>query len=55
MNRAFLIILAPALLVAATFIAFGWGYRVSLRAGVIVLAVAAAAYLLRRAWQRKAA
>jgi len=55
MNRAFLIILAPALLVAMTFLAMGWGYRVSVRAGVIVLAVAAAAHLLRRAWQKKPA
>ena len=48
MNRAFLIILAPALLVAALFLGLGWGLRVSLPGGLAVLGIGAVAYLLRQ-------
>ena len=48
MNRAFLIILVPAALVAAAFLGVGWGYTVSLSAGLAVLALAGGAFLLRR-------
>jgi len=39
MNRAFLIILAPALLVALVYLAAGWGWRVSLPVGIGALAL----------------
>jgi hypothetical protein len=52
MNRAFLIILAPTLLVAAAFLAVGWGITVSLPAGLGVLGLAGVAYLLRRLGRR---
>jgi membrane protein implicated in regulation of membrane protease activity len=55
MNRAFLIILAPAALVAAAFLGLGWGYTVSLPAGLVVLALASGAFLLRRRKVRLAA
>lgn len=48
MNRAFLIILAPAVLVAMIAMAIGRGLRVSALAGMVLLGVAA----LVGAWRR---
>jgi len=47
MNRAFLIILAPGFLVALLYLAMGWGWRVSLPAGGLALALAGTFVLLR--------
>jgi membrane protein implicated in regulation of membrane protease activity len=46
MNRAFLIIIAPALFVALLYLGMGTRFRVPLTAGVALLAVATVAYLL---------
>ena len=48
MNRAFLLIFAPALLVALAYLGIGWNLRVSLSLGVALLAVAGGALLWRR-------
>ena len=39
MNKAFLIILVPAILVALWWLTVGWGTRVSLPVGVVMMAV----------------
>jgi FtsH-binding integral membrane protein len=39
MNKAFLIILVPAILVALWWLTIGWGTRVSLPVGVVMMAV----------------
>lgn len=39
MNRALLLILAPALLVALVYLAAGWGWRVSLPVAIGALAL----------------
>ncbi len=48
MNRAFLIILAPALLVFLLALGLGWGLRVSWPVGVLLLVIACVALLIRR-------
>lgn len=48
MNRAFLMIVAPALLVALVYLGFGWGLRVAWPVGVVLLAVGGVALLWRR-------
>ena len=48
MNRAFLIILAPALLVALLYLGFGWDLRISLPLGLVLLVAAAGVLLWRR-------
>jgi hypothetical protein len=50
MNRAFLIIAAPALVVSLVFITFGWGFRVSVPAGIAVLVLASIGLLI---WRRR--
>lgn len=55
MNRAFLIILAPALLVFVVSLGLGWGLLVSLRVGIALLLVAGVALLVRRRRGRPAA
>lgn len=47
MNRAFLLILAPALFVAACFLAVGWGVVAPLLPGVLLLALAGAALVVK--------
>ena len=51
MNRAFLLVFAPALLVALAYLGIGWNLRVSLALGVALLAVAGGALLWRR-WRQ---
>jgi len=48
MNRGFLIILAPGLLVALLYLGFGWDLRVSWPAALVVLVLAGGALLVRR-------
>ena len=50
MNRGFLIIIGPALLVALTYLAVGWGVRVAFWFGLAVLVLAAAAVVVRWGW-----
>ncbi len=54
MNRAFLILAAPAALVVASFGGLAWGYRVSIPLGLAVLAAAAIAYVVQRRRDRPA-
>lgn len=54
MNRAFLIVIAPGVLVALLYLGFGWDFQVSLWLGLAVLGAAGAAYAWRR-WRRRAA
>lgn len=49
MNRAFLIVIAPGVLVALLYLGFGWDFHVSLWLGLAVLGVALGAFL----WSRK--
>ncbi len=49
MNRAFLIILAPALFVALLYLGMGRLLTVPVPAAVALLGIGVAAYLLRRA------
>jgi len=53
MNRAFLIIIGPALLVALVYLAMGWGARAAFAFGLAVLVVAAAAVLARWGWNAR--
>ncbi len=46
MNRGFLIIFVPAGVVALAYLAVGWGYRVSLKAGLLMLLVTGVALLV---------
>lgn len=50
MNKAFLIILVPAVIVALAWITVGWGLRASVPVGIAILVagLTAAASLLRR-------
>ena len=50
MNKAFLIILVPAVIVSLAWLTVGWGTRVSVPVGIAVLVagLACAAVLLRR-------
>lgn len=48
MNRSFLIVIAPGVLVALLYLGLGWDFRVSLWLGLAVLAVAVGALLLHR-------
>ena len=50
MNRAFLVIAIPALAVALFWITFGWGWRVSLPAGIAIIILATAGFLI---WRRR--
>jgi hypothetical protein len=51
-NRAFLIIAAPAAVVLALFGGLLWGYRIALPAAVALLAIAAVALFARRRRRR---
>ncbi len=53
MNRAFLIIIAPALLVSLLYLGMGSRFKVSFTAGVALLAVAVVAFLVARARRGK--
>ena len=53
MNRGFLVIIAPALLVALVYLAMGWGARAASAFGLAVLVVAAVAVVTRRGWSAK--
>ena len=48
MNRGFLIIIGPALLVALVYLAMGWGAKAASAFGLVVLVAAAVAALVRR-------
>jgi membrane protein YdbS with pleckstrin-like domain len=50
MNKAFLIILIPAVIVSLAWITAGWGFRVSVPVGIVVLLIALVStiVLLRR-------
>lgn len=52
MNRGFLIIIGPALLVALVYLAMGWGARAAGAFGLAVLLAASAVALAR--WGMKA-
>lgn len=52
MNRGFLIIIGPALLVALVYLAMGWGARAATAFGLAVLVAAAVTALAR--WGGKA-
>jgi len=53
MNRGFLIIIGPALLVAVVYLAMGWGAKAATAFGLAVLAVAAVAALVRWGWKAR--
>ena len=53
MNRGFLIIIGPALLVTLVYLAMGWGARAASTFGLVVLVVAAAAVLARWGWNAR--
>jgi len=54
MNRGFLVVLAPGLLVALLYLGFGWKLHISLTLGVVLLAVGGAALLWERRRHRQA-
>jgi putative flippase GtrA len=53
MNRGFLIIIGPALLVTLIYLAMGWGAKAASAFGVAVLVIAAAVVLARWAFLKK--
>jgi hypothetical protein len=53
MNRGFLIIIGPALLVVLVYLAMGWGAKAASAFGVAVLVVAAVATLARWGWKAR--
>jgi len=53
MNRGFLIIVGPALLVALVYVAMGWGAKAASTLGLAVLAVAAAVVFTHWGWKAR--
>lgn len=51
MNRGFLIIIGPALLVVLVYLAMGWGAKVATAFGLAVLVAASVATLARWGWK----